>query len=273
MSPYHAGTQLLQWVDEYWDLEWLLLGTPVYWWVFWKPATIAVKRARANWPQFRLTLAGDVAVCSPCAREGMDMLLSKSAPETIIHSIPEQEQSVSVIGAYISTNKCDDSPIMPFFHPTVHDPPFPKAYFSNAPLSNVSCIRVFKNRTEGICMGILLEYKNGGQTVHWAVSCRSWRGGLLQHAYTHMLPRTGGDWSRKFLHIQNNNHRVCQHTRPWTWWRLLDVFRDAGRIAILVLLWRNRHKSSCPWPILIPCHQYFCISFLRLPLLVLFRLQ
>ncbi|KAJ3529490.1 hypothetical protein NM208_g9731 [Fusarium decemcellulare] len=110
---------------------------------------------------FRMKLGGDVPVGLGSCKQAKDLLLSKSPPTTIIYNTLELEP-VSVIGAY-PTGKEENTPIAPFRHPFIGDPPFPNAYFSSAPLESVNRICIFSNKHIGMCIGILLQYENGAQ--------------------------------------------------------------------------------------------------------------
>lgn len=108
-----------------------------------------------------MKLGGDVPVGLTPSKQAKDLLLSKSSPLTIICNTLEL-QPISVIGAY-ATEKDDGSPMTPFCHPLIDDPPFPNACFSLAPLEGARRVCVFNHRQTGLCMGILLEYNNGAQ--------------------------------------------------------------------------------------------------------------
>lgn len=95
------------------------------------------------------------------SKPAKDLLLSKSSPMTIIYNTQEL-QPVSVIGAY-PTGEEDSSPMTPFHHPFIDDPPFLEACFSLAPLETVNRISVFNSKHTSRCMGILLQYENGAQ--------------------------------------------------------------------------------------------------------------
>ena len=87
-----------------------------------------------------MKLSGDVPVGLTSSTNAKDLLLSKSPPLAIIYNTRELKP-VSVIGAY-ATKEDDGSPIAPFCHPFIDDPPFPNTCFSLAPLESVSRIRV-----------------------------------------------------------------------------------------------------------------------------------
>lgn len=107
-----------------------------------------------------MKLGGDVSVGLTPSKQARDLLLSKS-PMTILHDVREL-QPVSVIGAY-PTREEDNSPMTPFSHPLIDDPPFPNACFSLAPLASVERLSIFNHPRTGLCMGILLQYENGAQ--------------------------------------------------------------------------------------------------------------
>ncbi|KID82755.1 hypothetical protein MGU_09924 [Metarhizium guizhouense ARSEF 977] len=110
----------------------------------------------------RMKLAGDVVVGFTYSQEARYLVLSKSPPSTIIYNT-SQLRPISVIGAY-TTQKDDNLPIDPFRCPLIEkNPPFRDACFSLSPLNGTSRIRLFNDKDNGFCLGILLEFNNGAQ--------------------------------------------------------------------------------------------------------------
>lgn len=104
---------------------------------------------------------GDIAIGSPYSEDTLENVLSKGPSEILIYNTAET-RPISVIGAY-SNIRHDSGPIAPFRPSQAGEPLVQNAYFSSAPLENVNGIKVFDERKNRFCTGILLEYENGGQ--------------------------------------------------------------------------------------------------------------
>ncbi|QPG96010.1 hypothetical protein C2857_002885 [Epichloe festucae Fl1] len=96
---------------------------------------------------FRLKLGGDVPVGLTSTKPARNLLLSKSAPSTIIYDARELK-AVSVIGAYNTEDEAKP-PTTPFQHPLIGDPPFPNACFSWAPLERVKRLGILRKGKAG----------------------------------------------------------------------------------------------------------------------------
>ncbi|AEO68684.1 uncharacterized protein THITE_2054246, partial [Thermothielavioides terrestris NRRL 8126] len=110
----------------------------------------------------RTKLVGDVFVGMQCTGAVQDYSLGSSAPLTMIYGEPKQPYPVYFFGAFCRVP--DKGPTKPFCLPSPHGSPMgaTMAYFSWAPLSDVSSTLVFYDESNGACKGILLHYRNGG---------------------------------------------------------------------------------------------------------------
>ncbi|KFA79697.1 hypothetical protein S40288_09316, partial [Stachybotrys chartarum IBT 40288] len=152
---------------------------------------------------FRMSLAGDIAICPFYARDDQNFIFSKGPPISLIHNTADL-QRISLVGSY-STKCLESEPMAPFGHPECIIPPFQNAYPSWAPLQNVIGLQVFYSEENGFCRGLLLEYENGAQRA--LGQCRI---GLDPvHAYinpTHIC----------FLHITYSLPRAPTYSPPRT---------------------------------------------------------
>lgn len=90
-----------------------------------------------------------------------EVLLSKAPPSLLVYDKTEL-LPLSIIGTYTEEN-VRTIPQKTFEDPHVCDPPFVNAFFSLAPLTSVVRLGVFKHGQSGLCVGILLDYENGGR--------------------------------------------------------------------------------------------------------------
>lgn len=112
--------------------------------------------------QFQLKLAGDVIVHrAPIWGGATFEFRMKASPVSLIHDVAEDLLPISVIGAY--SEPTYDLPMDPEFRSFTKDPPIGNSCFSVASLDNVHRVSVFYHEQMGFCVGMLLEYENGGQ--------------------------------------------------------------------------------------------------------------
>ncbi|KND91539.1 hypothetical protein TOPH_03860 [Tolypocladium ophioglossoides CBS 100239] len=106
----------------------------------------------------RLKLGGDVFVGPYHYKQPQRFLLTEQ-PLALIYEKPEIIP-VSFIGIHSACHKAKQISLALPFHGS---PPFEKAYFSSAPLEDVSSIRIFNEMEAQACRGIVIQYVNGSQ--------------------------------------------------------------------------------------------------------------
>ncbi|OIW22970.1 hypothetical protein CONLIGDRAFT_625286 [Coniochaeta ligniaria NRRL 30616] len=109
----------------------------------------------------RTALIGDVVVGSQSKGQAKDILLDASGPLTMVYGEPREGDPVSSFGAY--RGRSSDQTLPPPFRLINRGPcPINDAYFSWAPLRDVSSTLVFYDQETGFCRGIVFCYQNRG---------------------------------------------------------------------------------------------------------------
>ncbi|CAG7557904.1 unnamed protein product [Fusarium equiseti] len=115
----------------------------------------------------RTRLVGDIFIGQQILGPFEDLGLSSSAPQTIVYSGPPDGAPVTFLSTYCK-RPCQDEPPKPFpFEKSggISNNPYPlglSAFFSWAPLDDVSSTLTFNDPSTGFCKGIMFQYRNGG---------------------------------------------------------------------------------------------------------------
>lgn len=109
----------------------------------------------------RTALIGDVFVGSRSKGQVKDLFLDASTSLTMVYGEPRERYPISFFGTYCGTSSTQTFP-SPFRLIKRGPCPINDAYFSWAPLHDVSSTLVFYDQETGFCRGIVFCYQNQG---------------------------------------------------------------------------------------------------------------
>ncbi|KAI5924935.1 hypothetical protein F4810DRAFT_700405 [Camillea tinctor] len=109
----------------------------------------------------RTQKVGDIALGPQSPQSFSDQCLGACAPITLVYAEPKEERPVPFFGAYC---RVLSHPPKPISVPKAGQHPLGEsAYFSWAPLKDISSVEVFYDESGERCRGIMFHYLNGGR--------------------------------------------------------------------------------------------------------------